>query len=222
MHSQSPLYVGAFVTCCIRNVEYFKALWRIVHRSILLHSWLGACTRIIVYVESGAFFYSCISMHLHVLHLQMHFVDTMHSEAYTLTYICTHKCYIGTWSQPVRSPSGPCCMLPCEFSLESARLLLCMYVWSTSPAHVCAFSRILMHFYEFVCICMHLEAVMKQVWCYHRATHGTSKSGNGPPSRTGIRIYAHKCILVGMHPNATHLHALKYICMHHVENACIR
>ena len=22
-------------------------------------------------------------------------------------------CYIGTWSQPVRSPSGPCCMLPC-------------------------------------------------------------------------------------------------------------
>jgi hypothetical protein len=49
------------------------------------------------------------------------------------------------------------------FSLESARLLLCMYVWSTSPAHVCAFSRILMHLYEFVCICMHLEAVMKQV-----------------------------------------------------------
>ena len=30
-------------------------------------------------------------MHLHVLHLQMHFVDTMHSEAYTLTYICTHS-----------------------------------------------------------------------------------------------------------------------------------
>jgi hypothetical protein len=57
-----------------------------------------------------------------------------------------------TRSQPVRSPSGPCCMLPCEFSLESARLLLCMCVWSTSPAHVYAFLRILMHLYAFVCI----------------------------------------------------------------------
>ena len=30
-------------------------------------------------------------MHSHVSHLQMHFVDTMHSEAYTFTYICTHS-----------------------------------------------------------------------------------------------------------------------------------
>ena len=57
------------------------------------------------------------------------------------------RCYIGTRSQPVRSPSCPCCMLPCESSLESTRRLLCMYVWSTSPAHLCAFQRIFVHSY---------------------------------------------------------------------------
>ena len=62
------------------------------------------------------------------------------------------RCYIGTRSQPVRSPSGPCCMLPCESSLESTRRLLCMYVWSTSPAHLYAFRRIFMHVCAFVCI----------------------------------------------------------------------
>ena len=35
--------------------------------------------------------------------------------------------------------------LPCESSLESTRRLLCMYVWSTSPAHLCAFVCILTH-----------------------------------------------------------------------------
>jgi hypothetical protein len=143
MHSQSPLHVGAFVTWCIRNVEYFDALWRIVHRCIFMHSWRGAFTRIVVHVDSGAFLYSCILMHSHVSHLQMHFVST-------------------TSPQPVRSPSGPCCMLPCEFSLESARLLLCMFVWSTSLAHLCAFLRMLGYFYAF-------SRIMKQSWSKYHA-----------------------------------------------------
>ncbi len=79
MHSQSPLHVGAFVTLCIRNVEYFYALWRIVHRCIFMwHSWRGAFTRIVMHVNSGAFLYSCILMHSHVSHLHMHFVSTAH------------------------------------------------------------------------------------------------------------------------------------------------
>jgi hypothetical protein len=178
MHSQSPLHVGAFVTWCIRNVEYFDALWRIVHRCIFMHSWRGAFTRIVVHVDSGAFLYSCILMHSHVSHLQMHFIST----------------------QPVWSPSGPCCMLPCVFSFESARLLLCMFVWSTSLAHLCAFSRILRYFYAF-------SRIMKQSWSkYHAiiAPRMASKSGKVPPSWTGIRIYAHECIIVRMHQNATH------------------
>jgi hypothetical protein len=76
MHSQSPLHVGAFVTWCIRNVAYFDAFWRIVHRCIFMHSWRGAFARIVVHVDSGAFLYSCILMHSHVSHLQMHFVST--------------------------------------------------------------------------------------------------------------------------------------------------
>ena len=40
-------------------------------------------------------------------------------------------------------------MLPCESSLESTRRLLCMYVWSTSPAHLFAFVCILVHFGAF-------------------------------------------------------------------------
>ena len=86
-------------------------------------------------------------------------------------------------------------------SFESARLLLCMFVWSTSLAHLCAFSRMLRYFHAF-------SRIMKQSWstvsCYHRATRGASKSGNVPPSWTGIRIYAHECIIVRMHQNATH------------------
>jgi hypothetical protein len=47
-------------------------------------------------------------------------------------------------------------LLPCEFNLESARLLLCMFVWSTSLAHLCAFSRMLGYFYAFsrITICL--------------------------------------------------------------------
>jgi hypothetical protein len=177
MHSQSPLHVGAFVTWCIRNVEYFDALWRIVHTCIFMHSWRGAFTRIVVHVDSGAFLYSCILMHSHVSHLQMHFVSTARPK-------------------PIRSMLHAS-YLPCEFSLESARLLLCMFVWSTSLAHLCAFSRMLEYFNAF-------SRIMKQVSCYHRATRGASKSGNVPPSWTGIRIYAHECIIVRMHQNATH------------------
>ena len=76
MHSQSLLHVGAFVTWCIRNVDYFHALWRIVHRCIFMHSWRGAFTRIVMHVDSGAFLYSWILLHSHVSHLQMHFVST--------------------------------------------------------------------------------------------------------------------------------------------------
>ena len=128
MHSQSPLHVGAFVTWCIRNVEYFDALWRIVHRCIFMHSWRGAFTRIVVHVDSGAFLYSCILMHSHVSHLQMHFVSTARPK-------------------PIRSMLHAS-YLPCEFSLESARLLLCMFVWSRVwrfYAHSHACWGILMH-----------------------------------------------------------------------------
>ena len=153
MHSQSPLHVGAFVTWCIRNVEYFDALWRIVHRCMFMHSWRGAFTRIEVHVDSGAFLYSCILMHSHVSHLQMHFIST----------------------QPVWSPSGPCCMLPCEFSLESARLLcVCLRgprVWS---------SRMLGYFmHSHASWSSHEASIMLS--SYHRATRGASKSGNVPP-----------------------------------------
>lgn len=142
MHSQSPLHVGAFVTWCIRNVEYFDALWRIVHRCIFMHSWRGAFARIVVHVDSGAFLYSCILMHSHVSHLQMHFVSTARPK-------------------PIRSMLHAS-YLPCEFSLESARLLLCMFVWSTSLAHLCAFLRMLGYFYAF-------SRIMKQSWSKYHA-----------------------------------------------------
>jgi hypothetical protein len=180
MHSQSPLHVGAFVTWCIRNVEHFDAFWRIVHRCIFMHSWRGAFARIVVHVDSGAFLYSCILMHSHVSHLQMHFVSTARPKPIRSTL---HASY-----------------LPCEFSLESARLLLCMFVWSTSLAHLCAFLRMLGYFYAF-------SRIMKQSWSkYHAiiAPRMASISGKVPPSWTGIRIYAHECIIVRMHQNATH------------------
>jgi len=48
-------------------------------------------------------------------------------------------------------------------------------------------------------------------WSSHEASimlssrpRGASKSGNVPLSWTGIRIYAHECIIVRMHQNATH------------------
>jgi hypothetical protein len=113
-----------------------------VHTCIFMHSWRGAFTRIVVHVDSGAFLYSCILMHSHVSHLQMHFVSTARPK-------------------PIRSMLHAS-YLPCEFSLESARLLLCMFVWSTSLAHLCAFSRMLRYFYAF-------SRIMKQSWSKYHA-----------------------------------------------------
>ena len=153
-----------------------------------------------------------------------------------------HRCYIGTRSQPVRSPSaGPCCMLPCESSLESTRRLLCMYVWSTSPAHL----------FAFVCICVHFGA-----FCAFSRIHksGSSAVVNWNTNLCKImrinaswsecirmqlicmlwnarkcitfRMHpygnAHECIMGRMHRNATHVNALKCVYMHHVQNAYIR
>ena len=148
MHSQSPLHVGAFVTWCIRKVEYFDALWRIVHTCIFMHSRRGAFTRIVVHVDSGAFLYSCILMHSNVSHLQMHFVSTARPK-------------------PIRSMLHAS-YLPCEFSLESARLLLCMFVWSTSLAHLCAYSRMLGYFFAFT-------RIMKQSWSKYHAYHRAAR-----------------------------------------------
>jgi len=177
MHSQSPLHVGAFVTWCIRNVEYFDALWRIVHRCIFMHSWRGAFTRIVVHVVSGAFLYSCILMHSHVSHLQMHFVSTARPK-------------------PIRS------MLHASLSLALSPLgFSCACLCGPRVWRICA------HSHACWGIFMHSHASWSHeasITLNHPATRGASKSGNVPLSWTGIRIYAHECIIVSMHQNATH------------------
>ena len=70
-------------------------------------------------------------MHSHVLHLQMHFVDTMHSEAYTLTYICTHS-----------------------DAFDTVRILTHSYAYHSVPlvSLFCPTVRITTHSNAFVCI----------------------------------------------------------------------
>ena len=76
-------------------------------------------------------------MHSHVSHLQMHFVDTMHSEAYTFTYICTHS-----------------------DAFDTVRILTHSYAYRSFPllSLFCPTVRITTHSDAFVCILMHLMA----------------------------------------------------------------
>ena len=76
-------------------------------------------------------------MHSHVSHLQMHFVHTMHSEAYTFTYICTHS-----------------------DAFDTVRILTHSYAYHSVPllSLFCPTVRIMTHSDAFVSILMHLMA----------------------------------------------------------------
>ena len=67
----------------------------------------------------------------------MHFVDTMHSEAYTFTYICTHS-----------------------DAFDTVRILTHSYAYRSFPllSLFCPTVRITTHSDAFVCILMHLMA----------------------------------------------------------------
>jgi hypothetical protein len=145
-------------------------------------------------------------MHSHVSHLQMHFVDTMHSEAYTFTYICTHSdafdtVRILTHSYTYRSfPLLPHSAHHDAFLALSPLGFSCECMCGPRIRRMCAY------FHAFWCMRMHSYAflcILKPSWSKYDAIiaprMAASKSGIVPPSRTGIQIYALKCIIVGMH-----------------------
>jgi len=158
-----------------------------------------------IYAYCSACWFRCILIQLHF----NAFARLTSSDAFRLHYSPGPK--------PIRSMLHA----SCEFSFESARLLLCMFVWSTSLAHLCAFSRMLRYFYAF-------SRIMQQSWSKYHAISYSRRAWriqirhNVPPLWTGIRIYAHECIIVRMHQNATHWNAAKCANMHHIQNAYIR
>ena len=82
------------------------------------------------------------------------------------------------------------CIHVCPFMwvwpwVRSASLV---YVWTTSPAHLCAFVRILTHSNVLLCILTHHEACIK-----------LSSPCVAHVPNWEIRIYAHKRIIVRMH-----------------------
>jgi len=100
-------------------------------------------------------------------------------------HVVAHGCSYGT---PYGTPTArPAHIRPCEFGLESARLLFCVSMCVWSLVYSGAFWRILVHSCAFMCILKHHEASKI-------ASRRSSKSGIFPPKCTGIHNDAFRCI----------------------------
>ena len=74
-------------------------------------------------------------------------------KTWMLTCVVAHGCSMGTpYGTPTARPASISVASTCEFGLESARLLLCKYVWFHSPVHSNAFC------HSCLCILVHSDA----------------------------------------------------------------
>ena len=168
-----------------------------MHSLVYAHSCMHSSAFICIRLHSFAFV--CIRMHMYAFAcILMPAAAERSSPASTASWcsrtgspsssparwhVVAHGCSYGT---PYGTPTArPAHIRPCEFGLESARLLLCKYVWSL--VYSGAFLRILTHSYAFMCILKHHEASKI-------APRRSSKSGIFPPKCTGIHNNASECI----------------------------
>ena len=155
-----------------------------------------------------------------------------------------HRCYIGRGHSPSEahpvhaacfhvslalSPLGVSCVCMCGPRVRRICLHLCAFVCILVHFNAfCAFSRIhksgssaVVNWNTNLCRIMRInaswsECIRMQLICMHWNARKCITFRMHPYGN------AHECIKGRMHRNATHVHALKCVYMHHVQNAYIR